>query len=172
MQTRHLGSTGPTVSAVGLGCMGMSGMYGPADRAESIATIHAALDAGIDFLDTGDFYGMGHNELLVGEAIRGRPREDFRLSVKFGAQRGPDGAWLGYDASPPAVKTALAYTLVRLGVEHIDVYRPARLDPDVPIEETVGAIAEMVRPAYVRHIGLSEVGAERIRRAHATHPIA
>jgi aryl-alcohol dehydrogenase-like predicted oxidoreductase len=151
--------------------MGMSGMYGPADRAESIATIHAALDAGIDLLDTGDFYGMGHNELLIGEAIRGRPREDYRLSVKFGAQRGPDGAWIGYDASPPAVKTALAYTLVRLGVDHIDVYRPARLDSGVPIEETIGAIAELVQAGYVRHIGLSEVGAETIRRANATHPI-
>jgi aryl-alcohol dehydrogenase-like predicted oxidoreductase len=146
-------------------------MYGPADRAESIATIHAALDAGIDLLDTGDFYGMGHNELLIGEAIRGRPREDFRLSVKFGAQRGPDGAWLGYDASPPAVKTALAYTLVRLGVDHVDVYRPARLDSDVPIEETIGAIGELVQAGYVRHIGLSEVGPQTIRRAAATHPI-
>src|SRR6188474_1841635 len=137
---RRLGRGGPQVSALGLGCMGMSGMYGPADRAESIATIHAALDAGIDLLDTGDFYGMGHNELLIAEALRGRPREDYRLSVKFGAQRGPDGAWIGYDARPPAVKTALAYTLVRLGVDHVDVYRPARLDSDVPIEETVGAI--------------------------------
>jgi aryl-alcohol dehydrogenase-like predicted oxidoreductase len=152
--------------------MGMSGMYGPADRAESIATIHAALDAGIDLLDTGDFYGMGHNELLIAEALRGRPREDYRLSVKFGAQRGPDGAWIGYDARPPAVKTALAYTLVRLGVDHVDVYRPARLDSNVPIEETVGAIAELVQAGYVRHIGLSEVGAETIRRAAATHPIA
>jgi aryl-alcohol dehydrogenase-like predicted oxidoreductase len=170
--TRRLGSNGPQVSALGLGCMGMSGMYGPADRAESIATIHAALDAGIDLLDTGDFYGMGHNELLIVEALRGRPREDYRLSVKFGAQRGPDSAWLGYDASPPAVKTALAYSLTRLGVDHIDVYRPARLDSDVPIEETVGAIAELVQAGYVRHIGLSEVGAQTIRRAAATHPIS
>jgi aryl-alcohol dehydrogenase-like predicted oxidoreductase len=169
--TRRLGTSGPEVSALGLGCMGMSGMYGPADRAESIATIHAALDAGIDLLDTGDFYGMGHNELLIAEAIRGRPREDFRLSVKFGAQRGPDGAWVGYDASPPAVKTALSYTLVRLGVDHVDVYRPARLDSDVPIEETIGAIAELVQAGYVRHIGLSEVGAQTIRRAAATHPV-
>jgi aryl-alcohol dehydrogenase-like predicted oxidoreductase len=151
--------------------MGMSGMYGPAEREESIATIHAALDAGIDLLDTGDFYGMGHNEMLIGEALRGRPREDYLLSVKFGAQRGPDGAWLGYDASPPAVKTALAYTLNRLGVEHIDVYRPARLDPKVPIEETIGAIAELVDAGHVRRIGLSEVGPETIRRAAATHPI-
>jgi len=151
--------------------MGMSGMYGPADRDESIATIHAALDAGIDLLDTGDFYGMGHNEMLIGEAIRGLRREGFLLSVKFGAQRGPDGGWLGYDASPPAVKTALAYTLNRLGVEHIDVYRPARLDPEVPIEETIGAIGELVDEGYVRQIGLSEVGADTIRRAAATRPI-
>src|SRR3954464_1980718 len=171
MITRQLGSTGPRVSALGLGCMGMSDLYGPADRAEGIATVHAALDAGIDLLDTGDFYGMGHNELLIGEAIRDRPREDFLLSVEFCAQRGPDGAWLGYDASPPAVKTALAYTLNRLGVEHIDVYRPARLDAKVPIEETIGAIGELVQAGSVRHIGLSEVGAETIRRAAATHPI-
>jgi aryl-alcohol dehydrogenase-like predicted oxidoreductase len=168
---RRLGASGPEISALGLGCMGMSGMYGPSDRAESIATIHAALDAGVDLLDTGDFYGMGHNELLIAEALRGRPREDYLLSVKFGAQREPSGAWVGYDASPPAVKTALAHTLTRLDVEHIDVYRPARLDPDVPIEETVGAIAEMVQAGYVRYIGLSEVGAKTIRRAAATHPI-
>jgi aryl-alcohol dehydrogenase-like predicted oxidoreductase len=172
IEMRRLGRTGPKVSAVGLGAMGMSGMYGPADRAESIATIHAALDAGINLLDTGDFYGMGHNELLIAEAVRDRPREDYLLSVKFGAQRGPDAAWLGYDASPPAVKTALAYTLTRLGVDHIDIYRPARLDSDVPIEETVGAIAELVQAGYVRHIGLSEVGPETIRRAAATHPIS
>jgi aryl-alcohol dehydrogenase-like predicted oxidoreductase len=171
IERRKLGADGPEVSALGLGCMGMSGMYGPADRAESIATIHAALDAGIDLLDTGDFYGMGHNEMLIGEAIRDLPREDYLLSVKFGAQRGPDGAWLGYDASPPAVKTALAYTLNRLGVEHIDVYRPARLDSEVPIEETIGAIGELVQAGYVRHVGLSEVGAETIRRAAAAHPI-
>ncbi|HEV7529355.1 MAG TPA: aldo/keto reductase [Solirubrobacteraceae bacterium] len=154
-----------------LGCMGMSGMYGPADREQSIATIHAALDAGVNLLDTGDFYGMGHNELLIAEAVRGRARDDYLLSVKFGAQRGPDGAWLGYDASPPAVKTALAHSLTRLGVEHVDVYRPARLDARVPIEETVGAIAELVDAGYVRHIGLSEVGPETIRRAAATHAI-
>lgn len=171
MNIRRLGAQGPAVSTLGLGCMGMSGIYGPADRAESIATIHAALDASIDLLDTGDFYGMGHNELLIAEAIRGRPREDYLLSVKFGAQRGPDGAWVGFDASPAAVKTALAHSLTRLGVEHVDIYRPARLDPDVPIEETVGAIAELVEAGYVRHIGLSEVGSETIRRAAATHAI-
>jgi aryl-alcohol dehydrogenase-like predicted oxidoreductase len=172
INTRTLGATGPTVSEIGLGAMGMSGMYGPADRAESIATIHAALDAGITLVDTGDFYGMGHNELLIRDALDGRDREGVVISVKFGGQRDPAGAWLGYDASPPAVKTFLAYSLVRLGTDHIDVYRPARLDPDVPIEETVGAIAELVEAGYVRHIGLSEVGAETIRRAHATHPIA
>jgi aryl-alcohol dehydrogenase-like predicted oxidoreductase len=171
MRTTSLGSPGPQVSALGLGCMGMSGMYGEADEAESIATIHAALDAGINLLDTGDFYGMGHNELLIRDALRGRERDEVLISVKFGAQRGPDGAWLGYDARPAAVKTALAYTLQRLGTDHVDVYRPARLDGKVPIEETVGAIAELVEAGYVRHIGLSEVGTETIRRAHAVHPI-
>jgi aryl-alcohol dehydrogenase-like predicted oxidoreductase len=172
MPTTALGTTGPAVSALGLGCMGMSGMYGPADRGESIATIHAALDAGITLLDTGDFYGMGHNELLIAEALRGRDRGAVQISVKFGAQRGPDGAWLGYDARPAAVKTALAYTLQRLGTDHVDVYRPARLDQAVPIEETIGAIGELVEAGHVRHIGLSEVGAGTIRRAAATHPVA
>lgn len=172
MQHRQLGTTGPRVSALGLGCMGMSpGTYGPADRAESIATIHAALDAGVTLLDTGDFYGMGHNEMLVGEALRGRNRDAAIISVKFGAQRDPAGVWLGYDARPAAVKTALAYSLRRLGVEHIDIYRPARLDPAVPVEDTIGAIADMVRAGYVRHIGLSEVGADTIRRATAVHPV-
>jgi aryl-alcohol dehydrogenase-like predicted oxidoreductase len=160
------------IGPAGLGCMGMSGIYGPADEAESIATIHAALDAGISFIDTGDFYGMGHNELLISRAVAGLDREDFQLSVKFGAQRGPDGSWIGYDASPPAVKTALAYSLVRLGADYVDVYRPARLDAKVPIEETIGAIAELVQAGYVRAIGLSEVGAETIRRAASVHPIA
>src|SRR4030088_3329889 len=127
MQHHKLGITGPDVSVLGLGCMGMSGMYGQADEAESIATIHAALDAGINLLDTGDFYGMGHNEMLVGRALQGRARDQVVLSVKFGAQRGPDGSWLGYDARPQAVKTALAYSLQRLRTDHIDVYRPARL---------------------------------------------
>src|SRR6201989_1896897 len=172
MQTYRLGKTGPEVSAVGLGCMGMSGMYGAADRGESIATIHAALDAGIDLLDTGDFYGMGHNELLIRDALSGRNRDDVVISVKFGAQRGPDGAWLGYDARPAAVKTALAYSLNRLGVDYIDIYRPALLDSNAPIEETVGAIAELVEAGYVRYIGLSEAGADTIRRAAAVHPIS
>ncbi len=170
---RQLGRTGPDVSAVGLGCMGMSGMYGPASEEESIATIHAAIDAGIDLLDTGDFYGMGHNEMLIGRALAARPgaRDQVKLSVKFGAQRGPDGAWLGYDARPAAVKTALAYTLQRLRTDHIDVYRPARLDPNVPIEQTVGAITELIQAGYVRHVGLSEVGVDTIRRAAAAAPI-
>ncbi|GAA4293326.1 aldo/keto reductase [Streptomyces venetus] len=175
MRTRPLGKTGPQVSALGLGCMGMSALYGEADRAESIATIHAALEAGVTLLDTGDFYGMGHNELLIGEALRAAPaarREQALVSVKFGALRGPDGSWLGYDGRPAAVKNFAAYSLQRLGVDHIDVYRIARLDPDVPIEETVGAIAELVEKGYVRHIGLSEVGADTVRRAAATAPIA
>jgi len=169
-ERRKLGLTGPEVFPLALGCMGMSGMYGPADDAESIATIHAAIDAGVNLIDTGDFYGMGHNEMLISNAVRFF-REKVLLSVKFGAQRGPDGAWLGYDARPVAVKTALAYSLKRLGVAHIDIYRPARLDPKVPIEETIGAIAEMIEAGYVRYIGLSEVGPETIRRAAAVHPI-
>ncbi len=169
--TNRLGSAGPEVSALGLGCMGMSGMYGPADQAESIATIDAALAAGINLLDTGDFYGMGHNELLVGRALRDQDRDQVLISVKFGALRGPDSAWLGYDARPAAVKTWCAYSLNRLGTDHIDIYRPARLDPNVPIEETVGAIAELIEAGYVRYIGLSEVGAETIRRAASVHPI-
>lgn len=169
---RPLGATGPTTSALGLGCMGMSDLYGPADEAESIATVHAALDAGITLLDTGDFYGMGHNELLIHDALRGRDRASVQISVKFGAQRAPDGQWLGYDASPAATKTALAYTLRRLRTDYVDVYRPARLDPSVPIEETVGAIADLVKAGHVRHIGLSEVGADSLRRAAAVHPIS
>ncbi|GAB7108268.1 aldo/keto reductase [Streptomyces phaeofaciens JCM 4814] len=175
MRTRSLGTTGPQVSALGLGCMGMSALYGDADRDEAIATIHAALEAGVTLLDTGDFYGMGHNELLIGEALRTAPaarREQAQVSVKFGALRDPAGGWSGYDGRPAAVRNFAAYSLQRLGVDHIDVYRIARLDPDVPIEETVGAIAELVEQGYVRHIGLSEVGAETIRRAAATAPIA
>ncbi|MFE9607428.1 aldo/keto reductase [Streptomyces sp. NPDC006012] len=173
--TRTLGSTGPQTYALGLGCMGMSALYGEVDRAESIATVHAALEAGVTLLDTGDFYAMGHNELLVGEALRTAPaarREQALVSVKFGALRDPDGNWGGYDGRPAAVKNFAAYSLNRLGVDHIDIYRIARLDPDVPIEETVGAIAELVEKGYVRHIGLSEVDAETIRRAAATAPIS
>jgi aryl-alcohol dehydrogenase-like predicted oxidoreductase len=171
LRTMRLGREGPRASRVGLGAMGMSGTYGPARDEESIATIHTALDAGINLIDTGDFYGMGHNELLISRALSGRSRDEVLISVKFGAQRGPDGSWLGYDARPAAVKTAVAYTLNRLGVDHIDVYRPARLDPQVPIEETVGAIAELVQAGYVRYIGLSEVGSDTIRRAAAVHPV-
>jgi aryl-alcohol dehydrogenase-like predicted oxidoreductase len=171
MRYRRLGAAGPRASALGLGCMGMSGMYGPADRAESIATIHAALDAGITLLDTGDFYGMGHNEMLLGEALKGRQRDGALISVKFGALRDAAGGWSGYDGRPAAVKSFLAYSLQRLGVDHIDIYRPARLDPNVPIEETVGAVAEMVQAGYVRYIGLSEVGPQSIRAAAAVHPI-
>ncbi|MFF7048589.1 aldo/keto reductase [Streptomyces griseorubiginosus] len=175
IRTRTLGTTGPQVSALGLGCMGMSPMYGDVDRKESIATIHAALEAGVTLLDTGDFYAMGHNEMLIGEALRAAPaarREQALLSVKFGALRGPGGEWTGYDGRPAAVKNFAAYSLQRLGVDHIDVYRIARLDPDVPIEETVGAIAELIEQGYVRHVGLSEVGADTIRRAAATAPVS
>ena len=172
MKHRKLGATGPEVSALGLGCMGMSDLYGPADRDEGIATIHAALDDGVTLLDTGDFYGMGHNELLIRDALKGRDRDKVVISVKFGALRAYDGTWLGFDARPEAVKTAVAYSLRRLGVDHIDIYRPARLDPKVPIEDTIGAIADLVKAGLVRHIGLSEVGADTIRRAHAVHPIA
>jgi aryl-alcohol dehydrogenase-like predicted oxidoreductase len=170
--TTRLGDHGPSVSRVGFGAMGLSGTYGPAREEESLATLRAALDAGINLIDTGDFYGMGHNELLIARALAGRDRSQTVISVKFGAQRGPDGSWLGYDARPAAVKSALAYTLVRLGADHVDIYRPARLDRDVPIEETVGAISELVEAGYVRHIGLSEVGSETIRRAAAVHPIS
>src|SRR5690242_3259395 len=172
MEKRNLGTTGPAVSAIGLGCMGMSDFYGHADRGESIATIHAALDAGVTLLDTGDFYGMGHNEMLVGEALKGRKRDQLQISVKFGALRGPNpGEFSGYDSRPSAVRNFLAYSLKRLGVDYIDIYRPARLDPAVPIEDTIGAIAELIKQGYVRYIGLSEVGAQTIRRAHAAHPI-
>ncbi|MES2104791.1 MAG: aldo/keto reductase [Pseudomonadota bacterium] len=170
--TRSLGATGPRVSALGLGCMGMSDLYGPADETESIATVHAALDAGVNLLDTGDFYGMGHNEMLIRDALKTRRREDAVISVKFGAMRDPKGNWIGMDGRPAAVKNALAYSLRRLGTDHIDIYRIARVDPNVPIEETVGAIANMVKAGYVKHIGLSEAGADTIRRAHAVHPIS
>src|SRR5580700_4218287 len=172
VQMRQLGATGPAVSALGLGCMGMSGLYGVAERGESIATIHAALDASITLLDTGDFYGMGHNEMLIREALSSGHRDNVQISVKFGALRDVARNWHGYDSRPAAVKNFLGYSLQRLGVEAIDIYRPARLDPNVPIEETIGAIAEMVKKGYIKHIGLSEVGSETIRRAHAVHPIA
>ncbi|HWO66748.1 MAG TPA: aldo/keto reductase, partial [Umezawaea sp.] len=167
MTTRTLGKTGPTVSALGLGAMGMSDAYGPTDRAESVATVHAALEAGVTLIDTADFYAMGHNELLLAEALRGRERDSYALSVKFGMRRGPGGEFGGPDNRPESVKNFLAYSLTRLGTDHVDVYRPARLDPSVPIEETVGAIKDMVDAGHVRHIGLSEVDAETVRRAHA-----
>ena len=168
--TRRLGSTGPTVFPLALGCMGMSGMYGNSEDDEGIATIHAALDQGITLVDTGDFYGMGHNEMLIARALKGR-RDKALLSVKFGALRSPDGAWTGFDGRPASVKNFAAYSLTRLGVDHIDIYRPARLDPQVPIEDTIGAISELIKSGHVRSIGLSEVGVDTIRRAHAVHPI-
>ena len=172
MEKRKLGATGPIVSAIGFGCMGMSDFYGPADRGESIATIHAALDAGITLLDTGDFYGMGHNEMLIREALTRRNRDNLQISVKFGGLRDPAMGFIGMDCRPAAVKNFLAYSLQRLGVEIIDIYRPARLDPAVPIEETIGTVADMVKAGHVKHIGLSEVGSDTIRRAHRVHPIA
>jgi aryl-alcohol dehydrogenase-like predicted oxidoreductase len=173
MRTRTLGTGGPTVSAIGLGCMGMTGSYGQADETESVATVHAALDAGVDLLDTGDFYSMGLNELLIRDALRARPgsRDQVTISVKFGGMRDATGTFLGYDGRPPAVKNFLAYSLNRLGTDHIDIYRIARVDPDVPIEETVGAIAEEVRAGRVRHVGLSEAGPDTLRRAAAVVPI-
>lgn len=170
-EPRQLGSTGPTVFPLALGCMGMSGMYGEANERESVATIHAALDAGVTLLDTGDYYGAGHNEMLIGRALADR-RDKALLSVKFGALRSPEGGWIGMDARPAAVKNFLAYSLIRLGVDHVDIYRPGRLDPAVPIEDTVGAIADLVKAGYVRYIGLSEVGTDTIRRAHGVHPIS
>ncbi|MCP3162295.1 aldo/keto reductase [Myxococcus qinghaiensis] len=170
-RTTQLGRTGPRVFPLALGCMGMSGAYGPSDESESIATIREAIDRGVTLLDTADFYANGHNELLIRRAIEGQ-RDKVQLSVKFGAMRGPDGAFLGFDARPVAVKNFVTYSLRRLGVDYLDVYRPARLDPDVPIEDTVGAIAELVKGGYVRNIGLSEVGAETIRRAAKVHPLS
>ena len=170
VQPRQLGKAGPAVFPIGLGCMGMSGMYGPSDDAESLATIRAALDGGISLLDTGDFYGMGHNESLIARAIEGQ-RDQVVLSVKFGAQRGPDGSWLGFDGRPAAVKNSLAYSLQRLRTDYVDIYRPARLDPAVPVEDTVGAIRDLIKAGYVRHAGLSEVSADTVRRASAVQSI-
>ncbi len=172
MESIPLGRGGPLVSRVGLGLMGMSGIYGPADENESVATIRAALDAGVTLLDTGDFYGMGHNEMLLRDALRGVARDRVFICVKFGGQRDPGGAFIGHDASPNMVKNSLAYSLQRLGTDYVDLYQPARLDPKVPIEDTVGAIAEMIEAGYVRYLGLSEMGAATIRRAHAVHPVS
>ncbi|WP_394841441.1 aldo/keto reductase [Pendulispora brunnea] len=171
--TIPLGNTGPKVFRLGLGCMAFSGMYGPTSDAEGIATIRSAIERGVTLLDTGDFYGMGHNEMLIQRALEGQgyQRDNLQISVKFGGLRAPDGAWIGADTRPIAVKNFAAYSLKRLGVDVIDVYRPARLDPNVPIEDTIGAISDLVKQGYVRHIGLSEVGVETIRRAHAVHPI-
>ncbi|WP_106815893.1 aldo/keto reductase [Microbacterium timonense] len=165
--TRALGAYGPTVSAIGLGTLGMSDLYGPTDEAESIATIHEAIDSGITLLDTGDFYGSGHNEMLIARALRERNRDDVILSVKFGARRDPSGAFLPvpYDVTPEAVKDRLAYSLRRLNTDHIDIYRPSRLNPSIPVEDTIGALAEMQQAGHIRYIGLSEVGPEAIRRA-------
>jgi aryl-alcohol dehydrogenase-like predicted oxidoreductase len=172
LSSTRLGFSGPqSVSAIGLGAMGMSGMYGASDEAQSIATIHAALDAGINLIDTGDFYGMGHNEMLLGRALKGR-RDQALISVKFGALRDPSAGWIGMDGRPASVKNFLAHSLQRLGTDHIDIYRIARLDPNVPIEDTIGAIADMVKAGFVRHIGLSEVGVDTLKKAHAVHPIA
>ena len=171
MKMRILGKNGPSLSVFGLGCMGMSGCYGPGDRAESIYTIHAALDAGVNLIDTGDFYGAGHNELLVGEALKGSKREKAFVSVKFGEMCSPAGGYFGVDTRPALIRNFLAYTLKRLGFDYIDLYQPARIDANVPIEETVGTIAELVKAGYVRYIGLSEAGASTIRRAAAAHPI-
>jgi len=168
---RPLSPNGPQVSALGLGCMGMSGSYGPSDRTESISTIFTALDHGINLLDTADFYGMGHNELLLAEALRGIPRDSYQLSVKFGALRSPQGHFVGFDSRPQAVKNFASYSLQRLNTDYIDIYRPARLDPNVPIEDTIGAIADLIKAGSVRYIGLSEMNADTIRRAHAVHPI-
>ena len=172
MQTLQLGRNGPKVSAFGLGCMGMSGGYGPADDQECIATIQTALEAGITMIDTADFYGMGHNEMLIREALKGGKRERAFVAVKYGSMRGPDQKILGDDARPQATKNFLAYSLRRLGTGYVDLYQPSRVDPHVPIEDTIGAIADMVQAGYVRHIGISEASAKTVRRAHATHPIA
>jgi aryl-alcohol dehydrogenase-like predicted oxidoreductase len=172
VQMTTLGRGGPQVSRAGLGLMGMSGIYGAADDTESVATIRAALDAGITLLDTGDFYGMGHNELLLSRVLREVPRDSVFVQVKFGGQRDPSGRFVGHDASPAAVKNYLSYSLTRLGTGYVDLYQPARLDPHVPIEDTVGAIAEMIEAGYVRYLGLSEMGADTIRRAHAVHPVS
>ncbi len=172
MKFRLLGASGPRVSAIGLGCMAMSGTYGPADDAESVATVREALERGVTLLDTGDFYGMGHNEQLLREALQGHRRDHAFLSVKFGVQWGPNREMLGIDNRPASIKNFLGYTLRRLGTDHVDLYMPARVDPAVPIEDTVGAIAELIQAGYVRHLGLSEAGPDTVRRAHAVHPVA
>jgi aryl-alcohol dehydrogenase-like predicted oxidoreductase len=172
MQTLRIGSKGTPIACAGLGCMGFLGGYGPSDDAESIAAIHAALDAGLALLDTGDFYGMGHNEMLLGEALKGGRRQRAFLAVKFGAMRGPDGVYAGFDARPLAVKNFLAYSLRRLKTDYVDLYQPARFDHAMPLEDTLGAIADLVQAGYVRNIGLSEVSAATLRRAAALNRMA
>jgi aryl-alcohol dehydrogenase-like predicted oxidoreductase len=171
LSRKTLGKNGPSVSLIGLGCMGMSDFYGSTDEAESLRTIHAALDAGINLLDTGDFYGMGHNEMLLRQVLKERRNETF-VCVKFGALRGPDRSFNGLDTRPAAVKNFLAYSLQRLGTDHIDLYQPARVDPAVPIADTIGAMVELKEKGYIRYIGLSEAGPETIRKAHSVHPIS
>lgn len=171
MQKRRLGKNGPEISLLGLGCMGMSDVYGQADLADSVATIFDAIDAGVTFIDTGDFYGMGDNEMLLRKVFHSRSRKDMVVSLKFGAMRDPSNRIIGVDARPNSVKNFLAYSLRRLHTDYVDIYRPSRVDPTVPIEDTVGAIADMVKAGYVRYIGLSEAGSETIRRANAVHPI-
>jgi aryl-alcohol dehydrogenase-like predicted oxidoreductase len=171
IENRKLGATGPSVFPLALGCMGMTGVYGAHDANEAIATIHMAIERGITLFDTGDFYDMGKNELLIARALAGGKRDKVLLSVKFGSLRAPDGMWIGFDGRPSSVKNFLAQTLSKLGTDHVDIYRPSRVDPTVPMEDTIGAIVEMVKRGWVRHIGLSELGADTIRRVHKIHPI-
>lgn len=171
METRYLGKNGPVVSCMGLGCMGMSEFYGPPDDRESISTIHRALDLGINFLDTADMYGVGKNEVLVGEAIRGK-RDQVFLATKFGNMRGPKGEFLGISGNPEYVRSACEASMKRLKTDFIDLYYQHRVDPNTPIEDTVGAMAQLVQEGKVRYLGLSEASVQTIRRAMKVHPIA